>query len=104
MQYMTKSVAIRLDEDLVSSAKEASRAAGESFTAYVAGALRLRLNGTVSILTSAMEPRAELPLEPPAVPRPPLVLAAVCSHSATKTTGPFSAPVRTCLRCGEVRP
>ena len=52
---MSKAVAIRLPEELVAQSKAKAVAAGESFTAYVAGALTLR-NAAPSILQQPMTP------------------------------------------------
>ena len=59
---MTAAFSVRIDPDLLDESKTAAVTAGESFTAYVSGALRLRNSGGASLLDQPMVPRETLKL------------------------------------------
>jgi hypothetical protein len=123
LQYMAKAFSVRIDDELLASAKAAAALAGESFSAYVSGALRLRMNGARSIIEAPMSEdavsRGTHGLEPlrggtvrdkpkanPVSPMPPEVKAAArpryqvdpaeCRHA-------FRDRSQKCYACGDQR-
>jgi hypothetical protein len=95
MQYMTTAFSVRLADELLAESKAKALEAGESFTAYVAGALRARNSGAASILTQPMVPRETPQVEahPSSWTRP---TPETCAH-------PFRDNQNRCRVCGEQR-
>ena len=100
---MTAAFSVRIDPELLNDAKKAAAKAGVSFTAYVSGALRLRMNATPSLLDQPMRdltlvrPTSDVPRATRRVVRQgSLPGGDVCAH-------PFRDSQNRCRVCGQKR-
>ena len=84
---MTAAFSVRIPTDLLAESKAKAFEAGESFTAYVSEALRIR-NGAPSLL--------DQPMNPVLAPRETRATQDLCAH-------PFRNEFDVCEVCGDQR-